>query len=211
MSEASASGPIVRKRVHSQSPAVRAILFDRDGTLIEDVPYNGDPALVVVKPGVRQALEECRRAGVLLGMVTNQSGVARGLITEADVWSIAEELERHVGPVDVWCVCPHGPWDSCSCRKPQPGLILAAAGALRVDLRQCVVIGDQETDVRAATAAGVHGILLPADRGLRNREVLPSETPIELAVAKALKYESHAGTSDMGLPGVSAGDDRVNS
>src|SRR4051794_28082452 len=115
-------------------------------------------------------------------MVTNQSGIARGLITEADVWAVAGELERQVGRFDVWCVCPHGPGDSCPCRKPRPGLILAAAGALGLEPGRCVVIGDRPTDVEAATSAGAHGLLLPARSA-------SGVTVIELAVARALAHE----------------------
>lgn len=141
----------------------RAILFDRDATLIEDVPYNGDPALVKGMPGVGEALTRCRDAGLLIGVVTNQSAVGRGLITLAAVDAIAAEIERQFGRFDVWRTCPHAPEEGCPCRKPAPGLILSAAEELGLDPAECVVIGDRHVDVYAAAAAGAASLLVPSE------------------------------------------------
>ena len=138
-----------------------AVLLDRDGTLVEDVPYNADPAKVVPMPGARQALERLRGAGVALAQISNQSGVARGLITMADVEAVNRRVEELLGPLGPWLVCPHGPGDGCACRKPAPGLVLAAATALGVDPSTCVVVGDIGADVEAARAAGARGVLVP--------------------------------------------------
>lgn len=146
------------------SPA--AILFDRDDTLIADVPYLGDPAWVRPVPGATETLALLRKSGIPVGVVSNQSGVARGLITERDVEAVNAKVEEVLGPFGTWQVCVHGDEDGCSCRKPAPGLILRAAGALRVDVRRCVVIGDTGADVEAAEAAGAVGILVPTARTL---------------------------------------------
>ncbi len=138
-----------------------AVLFDRDGTLVEDVPYNADPRRVVPVPGAAQALARLRAAGVPLALVSNQSGVARGLMTLAQVEAVNRRLEDLVGALGPWLVCPHGPDDGCGCRKPAPGLVLAAAAALGVDVVDCVVIGDIGADVEAARAAGARAILVP--------------------------------------------------
>ncbi len=140
---------------------VGAVLFDRDGTLVHDVPYNADPDLVRPVEGAREALGALRARGVRTGVVTNQSGVARGLLTVADVRRVNQRVDALLGPFDVWAVCPHGPGDGCPCRKPRPGMILWAAGRLRADPADCVVIGDIGADVEAARRAGAHGILVP--------------------------------------------------
>src|SRR5439155_3253111 len=138
-----------------------AVLFDRDGTLVRDVPYNGDPARVEVMPGARAALGRLRRAGLRLGLVTNQSGVARGMITPAQVAAVNARVVQVLGPFDTVQVCPHDDTDRCSCRKPAPGLVLAAATALGTTPDRCVVVGDIGRDVAAAGAAGAAGILVP--------------------------------------------------
>jgi histidinol-phosphate phosphatase family protein len=139
----------------------KAVLFDRDGTLVADVPYNGDPERVVVMPGAREAVERLRAAGVATAVVSNQSGVARGLIRVEQVEAVNRRVEELLGPLGPWMVCPHGPGDGCRCRKPEPGLIEAAAGALGVEPGECVVIGDIGADVEAARAAGARAVLVP--------------------------------------------------
>jgi histidinol-phosphate phosphatase family protein len=138
-----------------------AVLLDRDGTLVEDVPYNGDPDRVVPVPGAAAALGRLRSAGVALALVSNQSGVARGLLTLADVAAVNDRLVELVGPVGPWFVCPHGADEGCTCRKPAPGMILAAAAALGVRPGDCVLIGDIGSDMDAARAAGARAILVP--------------------------------------------------
>lgn len=142
-----------------------AVLFDRDGTLVHDVPYNGDPARVRPVDGARRALDRLRAAGLRLGVITNQSGVARGLISLDDVARVNARIEELLGPFDTWQICPHGDPPSgaagCACRKPAPGLIHAAARALGTVPERCVVIGDIGRDMTAAAAAGATGILVP--------------------------------------------------
>ncbi len=125
----------------------RAVLFDRDGTLVTDVPYNGDPDLVQPMPGAAEAVASVRARGVPTGVVSNQSGIARGLLSTAQVSRVNSRVDRLLGPFDTWQVCPHGPDDGCACRKPNPGLVLAAARDLGVPARDCVVIGDIGSDV----------------------------------------------------------------
>jgi histidinol-phosphate phosphatase family protein len=151
-------------RAPHPSPTPRipgAVLFDRDGTLVADVPYNGDPGRVVAMPGARQAIARLRAAGVATAVVSNQSGVARGHIRADQVEAVNRRVEELVGPVGPWFVCPHGPWDGCGCRKPAPGLIKAAAEELGVEPADCVVIGDVGSDVEAARAAGARAVLVP--------------------------------------------------
>jgi HAD superfamily hydrolase (TIGR01662 family) len=138
-----------------------AVLFDRDGTLVEDVPYNGDPALVRPLPGARAALDRLRRESIPIAVVSNQSGVAHGLLSRAQVEAVNCRIEELLGPIGIWLVCPHGPDDRCGCRKPEPGLVLAAAEWLGVPPDRCVLVGDIGADLEAARAAGARGILVP--------------------------------------------------
>jgi histidinol-phosphate phosphatase family protein len=137
------------------------VLFDRDGTLVEDVPYNGDPTLVRARRGARAALDRLRRESVPIGVVSNQSGVARGLLTRAEVDAVNRRVEELLGPIGTWLVCPHGPEDGCGCRKPRPGMVLEAAARLGMPAYRCAVVGDIGTDLEAARAAGARGILVP--------------------------------------------------
>ena len=149
------------------------MLFDRDGTLVVDVPYNGDPDLVEPVPTAAAALARLRAAGIPTAVVSNQSGVARGLLTRAQVDAVnarAAELLGDLGPV---LVCVHGVEDGCACRKPQPGLVLQAAAELGVDPTDCAVVGDIGADVGAALAAGARPVLVPT----------PVTLPAEVAAA----------------------------
>ncbi|MCD2191027.1 D-glycero-alpha-D-manno-heptose-1,7-bisphosphate 7-phosphatase [Actinomycetospora soli] len=139
----------------------RAVLFDRDGTLVHDVPYNGDPDLVAPVDTARPALERLRAAGLGTGVVSNQSGIARGVLTPAQVEAVNARLDALVGPIGVWAWCPHGPDDGCACRKPAPGLVLDAARRLGVAPDEVAVIGDIGADVGAAAAAGARSVLVP--------------------------------------------------
>jgi HAD superfamily hydrolase (TIGR01662 family) len=138
-----------------------AMLFDRDGTLVVDVPYCGDPALVRPVPTALAALTLVREAGIPVGVVTNQSGIARGLLSHEQVAAVNRRVEALLGPFDVWEQCPHGADDGCSCRKPAPGMVLAAAARLGVPPERVAVIGDIGADVAAATAAGARAVLVP--------------------------------------------------
>lgn len=138
-----------------------AVLFDRDDTLVHDVPYNGDPDRVRPVPGAREALDRLRRAGLRLGVVSNQSGLARGRFTHRDLQRVNARVEESLGRFDTWQICGHGEGEGCGCRKPAPGLVKAAAQALGTTPERCVVVGDIGTDMAAATAAGASGILVP--------------------------------------------------
>ena len=160
---APADRPAPRGSAAPPAPAAlpAAVLFDRDGTLVVDVPYNGDPARVEPMPGAAAAVARLRAAGVPTAVVSNQSGIARGLLSEAQVRAVNSRVEALLGPLGPWAWCPHGPDDGCDCRKPAPGLILRAAARLGVDPARCVVIGDIGADVHAARAVGARAILVP--------------------------------------------------
>jgi D-glycero-D-manno-heptose 1,7-bisphosphate phosphatase len=166
-----------------------AVLFDRDGTLIVDVPYNGDPRRVLPVPGARRALDLLRDRGIAIGVVTNQSGVARGVLTIEDVWAVNQRVEQLLGPFDTWQVCPHGAHDGCRCRKPEPGLVLAASSSLGVPTHRMTLIGDIGSDVSAGLAANARAILVPTPKTRREEvDAAPEVSPDLLAaVEKVLR------------------------
>ncbi|MDT0317402.1 D-glycero-alpha-D-manno-heptose-1,7-bisphosphate 7-phosphatase [Streptomyces millisiae] len=176
-----------RRPPGSRSRVPDAVLLDRDGTLIEDVPYNADPTLVRVLPGARAALDLLRAHGVALGVVSNQSGVAAGRFGRAEVEAMRHRIESLLGPLGVWAVCPHLAADGCGCRKPAPGLVIAACAALGVAPDRTVVIGDIGSDVAAAHAAGARGVLVPT-AATRTEEVAaaPLRAPDLLSAARTL-------------------------
>jgi len=170
-----------------------AVLFDRDGTLVHDVPYNTDPAAVQPVPGARAALDRLRDIGIPLGVVTNQSGVARGLITAAQLERVNTRVSELLGPFRAWSVCQHGENDGCGCRKPAPGLVKDAATQLGVPVDRCVVIGDTGADVSAAAAAGARGILVPTDRTLRPEIQAAAEVAPDITAAVELALSGRVG------------------
>ena len=149
------------KRTGPSRRLPEAVLLDRDGTLVADVPYNGDPERVEPMPGAVEAVDRLRAAGVRTAVISNQSGIARGLLTRDRVAAVNRRVEELLGPVGPWLVCPHGPEEGCECRKPAPGLVLEAAERLGAAPERCAVIGDIGADVEAARAAGARGILVP--------------------------------------------------
>jgi histidinol-phosphate phosphatase family protein len=143
-----------------------AVLLDRDDTIIEDGPYLCDPRGVRPVPGALDALGRLRDRGLLLAVVTNQSGVANGLITADELGAVNARVDAVLGPFDAWQVCVHAAGDGCSCRKPAPGMVQAAADALGVDTARCVMIGDTGGDVDAALSARAAAVLVPTDKTL---------------------------------------------
>jgi histidinol-phosphate phosphatase family protein len=164
-------------------PRPAAVLFDRDGTLVWDVPYNGRPELVEPMPGAAAAMIRLRRAGVPAGVVTNQSGIGRRIITAAEADAVNRRIDGLLGPFGSWAVCPHGPDDGCTCRKPAPLLIQQAAADLGVDPADCVVIGDIGADAEAAYAAGARAIMVPTPQ---TRQQETAGVPIAPSLAAAV-------------------------
>jgi histidinol-phosphate phosphatase family protein len=144
----------------------RAVLLDRDGVINPDVGHPHRPEDAVLFADVGPALARIQQAGYALAVVSNQSGIGRGYFGVEDVirfnGRLVAALQRHgvVIELDNFFICPHAPDENCACRKPQPGLIRAAAERLALDLSRSVLIGDAESDVMAGRAAGVATILL---------------------------------------------------
>ena len=156
-----------RALLRRSSPAARreplpaAVLLDRDGTIVKNVPYNGDPGRVEPMPGAAAALQRLRHAGIPLAVISNQSGIGRGLLDRREVDAVNQRIEELLGPFDAWLVCPHTDADGCDCRKPMPGLVHQAARRLGVSPNDCVLIGDIGADMGSAQAAGARAILVP--------------------------------------------------
>lgn len=176
-----------RRPAPSDRPPVQAVLFDRDGTLVVDVPYNGDPRRVLPMGTARQALDLLRAAGVPTAVVSNQSGVARGLLTRGQVDAVNARVEQLLGPLGPFLVCEHGPADGCACRKPAPGLVLDATRLLGVDPARTALVGDIGADVAAALAAGARPVLVPT-AATRPEEVsaAPEVAPDLLTAVRSL-------------------------
>jgi HAD superfamily hydrolase (TIGR01662 family) len=163
------------------------VLFDRDGTLVHDVPYNGDPARVAPVSGARESLDRLRAAGVQVGVVTNQSGVGTGRITREQADAVNRRVEELLGPFDVWQTCLHAPDAGCGCRKPAPGMVTDACHAVGVVPESCVVVGDIGSDVDAAHAAGARGVLVPTS----------ATRPEEIDAAEQVAASLTAAVDDM--------------
>jgi D-glycero-D-manno-heptose 1,7-bisphosphate phosphatase len=154
----------------SHEPTRPTVFLDKDGTLIEDLPYNVDPARIRLAPGARAGLRLLGEAGFRLVVVTNQSGVARGYFTEADLDAVARHLGGELAALGAslhgFYFCPHLPDGineyaiECDCRKPEPGLIHRASRELGLALEGSWFVGDTWMDVVAGRAAGCRTIMV---------------------------------------------------
>lgn len=178
--------------------STRAVFLDRDGTLVRDFRHGADPAAVRLLPGVGAALRALGGAGYQLVVVTNQSGVARGLFSLGEARKMGRRIAALVSAegarLDGYYFCPHHPEGSveglagkCECRKPEAGMLLRAAQELRLDLRNCWMVGDHPTDVDAGYAAGTRAVLIDIGaKGLDGEEPAPPLIARNLAHAAAL-------------------------
>ena len=145
----------------------RAVFFDRDGTLMEEVEYCCDPAKVKVISGVPEAIGELKSAGYLAIIVSNQSGIGRGLFTEAQYAAVQQELLRQIGAhrIDASYFCPDAPGVPSLRRKPEPGMVLEAAAEFQIDLAASFLVGDKASDIECGRRAGTHTILVRTGYG----------------------------------------------
>lgn len=139
------------------------VLIDRDGVLVKNRDdYVKRLDEMEVLPGAIDAVAELSRQGHRVFVITNQSAIGRGLTTRAEVdrmhAKLSSEVQEQGGMIEAFLVCPHTPDDGCDCRKPAPGLLYQARDGYGVDLKSAVVIGDAESDVEAARAAGCASI-----------------------------------------------------
>ena len=197
-----------------EGPARRAVFLDKDGTLIVDVPYNVDPALIRLAPGAEAGLTRLHAAGYALVVITNQSGVARGRFGVEALEPVERRLRELLAAVGVplagFRFCPHHPAGSvpeyaiaCDCRKPAPGMLLRAATDLGIDLHRSWFVGDILNDVEAGRRAGCRTVLL--DVGNETEWALgPHRTPDLLAgdldIAATLILQADAAIAPASQP-----------
>jgi D-glycero-D-manno-heptose 1,7-bisphosphate phosphatase len=162
----------------------KAVFFDRDGTLMEEVNYCGDPAKVKVYPQVPEALRALKQAGFLNFIVSNQSGIGRGLITEAQYHAVQRELLRQIGdgPIDASYFCPDAPDVPSLRRKPEPGMLLEAAAEFGVDLSASYMVGDKAADIECGRRVGAGTVLVLTGYG-RRQTCVPDFTAADAAGA----------------------------
>jgi len=141
-------------------PLSPAVFIDRDGTIMEDCDYCSDPKDVQIFPSVLESLQRLKSRGFKLIVITNQSGIGRGLFTLDQYRAVEAEVLRQLGNVlmDGTYFCPDAPGQHSNCRKPAPGMIVKAAREHQIDLSHSFLIGDKEIDVECAHNAGVRAI-----------------------------------------------------
>ncbi len=126
----------------------KALFIDRDGTINHDCPYCRDPSQIILYEDTINLMREYKREGYLVVIVTNQSGINRGYFSVEELerfhYELKDRLLKHGVPIDAIYYCPHRPEEKCSCRKPEPGLILNAVDDLNIDLAESVVVGDRD-------------------------------------------------------------------
>jgi len=190
-----------------------AVFVDRDGTLIREVGYLSRPEQIEVLAGVPEAIQLLRQHGIRVVVITNQSGIARGFISEGELHVIHRELmrqlARHGAFLDGIYYCPHHPTEGmdayrvcCDCRKPNIGLARRAAAELNLDLGRSYVVGDKHSDMELAARIGAKGILIQNNKaeGLRraqsSREKRKAE--IESLVVRDLVESAQWIVTDLG-------------
>jgi len=157
-----------------------AVFLDRDGTLIEDVGYPRDPEAVRLLDGAPEALAALRRAGFALVVVSNQSGIGRGLVSREEADAVharfVRELRARGVELDDVRYCPHAPEEACACRKPAAGLLLDSARELGLDLERSFMVGDKPADVEAGRTAGCRTVLFDGSWDEAVASLLGAET-----------------------------------
>ncbi len=183
-----------------------AVFLDRDGTVIEDAGHLKDPSDVVFFPGTFRALRKLQKH-FLLFIVTNQPGVAEGVISREDVNRVNIHLiktlaEKGIEITDVF-VCPHRRLDNCRCIKPKPYFLKKAAGLYGLDLSKSFIVGDHPHDIRLATNAGARGIYVLTGHGQKHLAELPEDTEVASGIAAAAElivayHTAWTGIKDIG-------------
>ncbi len=173
----------------------RAVFLDRDGTLNEDPGYLGNPEDLILFPDTGPSLSLLKNKNhFLLIVISNQSGIARGLISDADVVSVNNELNKKLSDfnvqIDAFYYCPFHPdfnsEDECACRKPSPKMIIDAASDFNIDLSKSYMVGDSELDILAGINAGVKTVLVNRGYGTESFSILKNGNNFPSFVANNL-------------------------
>jgi D,D-heptose 1,7-bisphosphate phosphatase len=171
-----------------------AVFLDRDGTLNEDPGYISDPEQVVLFSDTGDALALLKKYGFLLIVISNQSGIARGLMKSEDVDAVNEKINQILSEykvkIDAFYYCPAHPdyssEEECECRKPSPKLLLEAASEFNVDLQSSYFIGDTIADIQCGKNAGIKTILVKTGKGEESFSILQKENNFPTFVAENL-------------------------
>ncbi|QQS37830.1 MAG: HAD family hydrolase [Ignavibacteriales bacterium] len=170
-----------------------AVFLDRDGTLNEDPGYLGDPSSVVLYPGTGEALSLLKeKTNAKLIVISNQSGIARGLITHDDVKKVNEKINELLSKdnvkIDTFYYCPYHPdfnsEDECRCRKPSPQLVMKAAEENDVDMQKSYFVGDAVSDIECGWNSGIKTILVKTGYGLDSLSILQKQNKFPSFVAE---------------------------
>jgi histidinol-phosphate phosphatase family protein len=171
----------------------RAVFLDRDGVIIEDTGYLRDPSEVRLMPGAGACLRRLDEAGFELILVSNQSGVGRGLITRAQATAVHDATVAALADAGVGLsacyYCFHAPAEACACRKPSPAMIEAAAAERNLETAACFLIGDRSTDIEAGQRAGCRTIGFAADADHDFRPGVPDAVATDWPSAVAAVVE----------------------
>ncbi|XTZ12007.1 MAG: D-glycero-alpha-D-manno-heptose-1,7-bisphosphate 7-phosphatase [cyanobacterium endosymbiont of Rhopalodia inflata] len=167
----------------------KALFLDRDGVIVDYVPYLSKPEQVKLPYGAGEALKQWQDAGYLLIIITNQAGVGRGYYSLQDVEKVHRYIQQQYSYFGVFFadifICPHRPDDKCFCRKPSPEMLINASKKHHIVLSQSFFIGDAPSDLEAAIKANCKPILVLTGRGLETVAKL-AQYPIEIRVFKEL-------------------------
>ena len=195
----------------------QAVFLDRDGTINEEVGYLDRIEKLKLIPGAAEAIRLINESGMKAVVITNQSGVARGILAESFVTEIhtrlAEMLRAEGALIDAFYFCPHHPTEGrveylkfCDCRKPAPGMLLRAAEELLIDPNRSYMVGDTLKDIEAGARAGAQGILVrtgygeeaaaelgPDEEPRKNGDMMPHRVPIETEETRIVRPVHIAG------------------
>ncbi len=149
--------------------ANKAVFLDRDGTIIVDHGYIKDPQKVDILPGISEAIDALIDRGFLLFIITNQSGIRRGMMTITDVNKVNDKMLSYIGrdKIKEILICPHGPEEACSCRKPGIKLVEDMGKRYRLDLQHSYSVGDKDCDKQLGDNFGGVGIKI-GEAGIKN-------------------------------------------
>jgi len=164
----------------------KAVFLDRDGTIVEDVGYLNHPKDIKFIPGSIEAIKALNKAGYKVVVITNQAGVARGLIREDLLQTIDKTIQKFIlnggAQIDGLYYCPHHPEHGvypykreCDCRKPNPGMLKKAQKDLDLDLSKSFMVGDKATDIEAGKSAGTKTVLVTTGKGAKEKDRLQNQ------------------------------------
>ena len=168
----------------------KTIFLDRDGTLIEEVNFLSRSEDVSLFPFTRDAVELLKSNGFRLIVITNQSGIGRGLFSEEAMHTIHRGIQQELdGAIDAYYFCPHLPEAGCHCRKPNLGMIEAAQSEFAIDLSESWCVGDKDLDIELGYNAGLRTVLVETGYGREHAKTLDRQPEKVLAnLLEAAKY-----------------------